>query len=586
MQAVDLLEAGNEEQATVEVQHALERDPNNKLALSLMRQITFDPQATLGREWFASDREGGAAALLVWLPRAKQGDKIAQAYVGEIFEKGLGAQPDYQAAATWYRKAAEQGYSRAMINLGFLYEKGLGVAKDPVEALNLYRRAAGLDQAIRIDTGTPTDRDAELNELRGELERARQQLNRANQELEQERARSKQEFDKLRSDQKAAASAGDITETQRLEKALLEKEAASKRRESEVALLQQAANRQREQVAALERESSALKAATRDQIQQPVAQPSKPGVPVAGPSIQLIDPELVITRGSVVVPLRGDLKYRDVVGRVVAPAGLLLFTVNNRTLTPDRNGLFKTRVDILTSATKVTFVAVDRAGSSARMDFLFQPEHGRDKPTAPCPTDELAKFPWPEPPQPTATDTISLALLFGSDYVESESMSDVAARLKRAVQSAGYRNPKFLGVGCDGFAMVLDLEHIQADGTRVAGNDGWALPSQETEFTLSSFIKRLFYAPPGRYRQIVFVLSKQPMLEATPAPSGAELSAITSNAGRPLSSKFESVLFTETHFVRVLVYEFEKRLDSTEAKIAPPPGRLGALVHLKLARLF
>ncbi len=248
-----------------------------------------------------------------------------------------------------------------------------------------------------------------------------------------------------------------MAETQRLEKALLLKEAEARRRESESAALEQNANRHREQVVALEKESSALKArlddseraaaaardelarrqqtadqardelaclqkeaqaqkgvasesavarikamedllarrerelgeqrdkiaqlekasvATRDQIQQPVALAPKPGAPVAGPSIQLIDPELVVTRSPMVVPLLGELKYRDVVGRALAPAGLLSLTVNDRTLVPDPNGLFKTRVDILPSATKVTFVAVDRAGSSARMDFLFQPGDG------------------------------------------------------------------------------------------------------------------------------------------------------------------------------------------------------------------
>lgn len=53
MQTVELLEAGNDEQATAELQRALELDPNNKLALNLMRQITTDPQAILGQESFA-----------------------------------------------------------------------------------------------------------------------------------------------------------------------------------------------------------------------------------------------------------------------------------------------------------------------------------------------------------------------------------------------------------------------------------------------------------------------------------------------------------------------------------------------------
>jgi tetratricopeptide (TPR) repeat protein len=52
MSAVDLLAAGNEEQATVELNRALELDPANKLALNLMRQVSEDPLALYGRESF------------------------------------------------------------------------------------------------------------------------------------------------------------------------------------------------------------------------------------------------------------------------------------------------------------------------------------------------------------------------------------------------------------------------------------------------------------------------------------------------------------------------------------------------------
>lgn len=51
--AAELLEAGNEDQARAELQRALSTDPNSKLALSLMRQITTDPQTLFGRESFA-----------------------------------------------------------------------------------------------------------------------------------------------------------------------------------------------------------------------------------------------------------------------------------------------------------------------------------------------------------------------------------------------------------------------------------------------------------------------------------------------------------------------------------------------------
>ncbi|WP_377155199.1 LysM peptidoglycan-binding domain-containing protein [Roseateles sp. UC29_93] len=53
MQAIELLEAGQEDQARNELQRALQLDPGNKLANNLMRQITADPVAQLGRESFA-----------------------------------------------------------------------------------------------------------------------------------------------------------------------------------------------------------------------------------------------------------------------------------------------------------------------------------------------------------------------------------------------------------------------------------------------------------------------------------------------------------------------------------------------------
>ncbi len=50
--AVDLLERGKEDEAKAELQTALTIDPNNKLAQNLMRQITVDPVAALGKESF------------------------------------------------------------------------------------------------------------------------------------------------------------------------------------------------------------------------------------------------------------------------------------------------------------------------------------------------------------------------------------------------------------------------------------------------------------------------------------------------------------------------------------------------------
>jgi Caspase domain/Sel1 repeat len=100
-----------------------------------------------GGEYVAFDRASYDTSLKMWLPMANEGDALAQTYVGEIYEKGLGVKPDYAEAARWYRRAAEGGNARAAANLGYLYEQGLGVNKDPAEAVAWYRRATGSAKA-------------------------------------------------------------------------------------------------------------------------------------------------------------------------------------------------------------------------------------------------------------------------------------------------------------------------------------------------------------------------------------------------------------------------------------------------------
>lgn len=100
-----------------------------------------------GGEFILFDRSDYRTALQSLLPKARAGDPVAQTYVGEIYEKGLGLPgPDYSRAAEWYKKAADAGHRPAQTHLGSLYERGLGVSKNRAQALTLYRRATGLDE--------------------------------------------------------------------------------------------------------------------------------------------------------------------------------------------------------------------------------------------------------------------------------------------------------------------------------------------------------------------------------------------------------------------------------------------------------
>ncbi len=204
-----------------------------------------------GGEYVSYDRSNYATALKVWLPQAKEGDKVAQTYVGEIFEKGLGVGSDYILAASWYRKASEQGYAPAQINLGFLYEKGLGIEKDPVKALNLYRMASGLSDAIVLDTGgADTGMRRELEELRGEVERRKKESEELRKQLEKTRKelkdrtgevgaeKTKVERARIELEKRKSEAAGSYEEVKALERELKHREAALQSQREEMKRLQ------------------------------------------------------------------------------------------------------------------------------------------------------------------------------------------------------------------------------------------------------------------------------------------------------------------------------------------------------------
>jgi hypothetical protein len=431
-----------------------------------------------GGEYVAYDRASYASALKVWLPIAQGGDKMAQTYVGEIYERGLGTSPDYAAAAQWYRKAAEQGYARAQINLGFLYERGLGVPKDPKQALDWYRKSAGLEGAIALDDGAgAAARQGEIDALRKELDAARRELERARRELDAERKRAQSEIDALKRQQLAATTKGDKAEASRLEAQLRARDEELKRRQDEVDRLERTSGDYRTRIAGLERESAALKgelsvlqarsdkataelaalrsqavadqeradalrnelARHRDQAAQRVdraqvtkleadlkqreteiarrqdriarleqeaaqhrdrigkleaaaglaerAPPPWEGVAMPPPSIQLIDPLLMVTRNAQAVTVYGNVESRVVVGRVNAPAGLFALTLNDRGVHTDDNGLFRTAVPLVKGSTPVSIIAIDRQGKRTAIEFALV----TDPVTAPAPNTRVVR---------------------------------------------------------------------------------------------------------------------------------------------------------------------------------------------------
>lgn len=228
-------------------------------------KLNAEECALRGGEYVMYDRADLATALSAWLPQAESGDREAQTYVGEIYERGVGGEPPrYAQAALWYRKAADQGHPRAMINLGFLHEKGLGVARDPAAALALYRRAAGLGEAIALEGVEAPARDEEIRMLRRELDETRRQLDDARRELERQRGAAQGELRRLEEQIREAQGAGDSAAVTRLTAQLRDHETALAERDRQVGELAATVEHYRRQLAALESETVSL----RDQLAQ------------------------------------------------------------------------------------------------------------------------------------------------------------------------------------------------------------------------------------------------------------------------------------------------------------------------------
>ncbi|MFE8034347.1 tetratricopeptide repeat protein [Thiohalocapsa marina] len=160
--------------------------------------------AIRGGEYVLFDRSDYRSALQALLPQARAGDAVAQTYVGEIHERGLGlSAPDFAAAATWYAKAAEAGHRPAQIRLGSLYERGLGVPRNQAAALNWYRRATGLDEdRLIFESDLKARREAFRRELalrnqvaaslKQQLRQAQQVVTRGNMDSEAPGAQPRQ----------------------------------------------------------------------------------------------------------------------------------------------------------------------------------------------------------------------------------------------------------------------------------------------------------------------------------------------------------------------------------------------------------
>jgi TPR repeat protein len=82
-------------------------------------------------------------ALPLFQASAEAGDVYGYNNMGYAYERGIGVEPDLDAAIDWYERAARGGQPNAPINLGFIYrDGGPGLEPDPERAAFWFAEAA------------------------------------------------------------------------------------------------------------------------------------------------------------------------------------------------------------------------------------------------------------------------------------------------------------------------------------------------------------------------------------------------------------------------------------------------------------
>jgi Caspase domain/Curli production assembly/transport component CsgG/Sel1 repeat len=314
-----------------------------------------------GGVYTLAGQASGETALKMWLPLASQGDKKAQMYVGQIYEKGMGRTADYASAAEWYRKAADQNYPAAQTALAVLHERGvIGGKSDPVAALALYRKAAQVKEGlvpVRDVTGRDKDnrdsnnRDKEIADLKAQLEIARNEAKQQGETLKQKEDQIRTAISQLKRDLLQARAAKDNERISRVERELRE-------REEEEA---QSSRKRMTAEADATRSANALTGINAD----------PPPVDSNLPQIQLIEPVSVAMRGIITVRIRPDLKEIPVIAKIAAKQPLSKITINDATLTPDAQGIVSTAVTVTGKTTAVQIAAVDKNGKRATLSFVM-----------------------------------------------------------------------------------------------------------------------------------------------------------------------------------------------------------------------
>jgi len=201
-----------------------------------------------------------------------------------------------------------------------------------------------------------------------------------------------------------------------------------------------------------------------------------------------------------------------------------------------------------------------------------------------CDPDALPNdLDWP-PPAPSTFVALPRPLLT-TGLGPTPPLNDVGRRVDNALDAAGYTEKAYFTVGCDGWAIITRLERIGVDGTPVEGQR-FDPPEAGEKWSLGSYISRLFYAPPGYYRQIIFVATPREVDpdEMATLEGREQIEEIAEEGAEEMIQLDPETTFTSGHKLYALIYEF--RAENEETVEVRRPSPVEATAHLTRSGIY
>lgn len=161
LQAAEYKEKGADYYLGIMNYHGQGTTQNREEALNWLNQAVeagnSNAVAKIGQIYFEDDdMKDYDRALAIFNEAAKQGNLVAEFYLGLMYAEGLGVEQNYPIALSWFKKASHPMHDagmagthdlsiQAMINIGRMYSEGLLGEKDPKAAESWLEKACYLD---------------------------------------------------------------------------------------------------------------------------------------------------------------------------------------------------------------------------------------------------------------------------------------------------------------------------------------------------------------------------------------------------------------------------------------------------------